>query len=79
MVMATTNDIHSHWASEKEKAAMNLAKLTHKHMPQSEDDIKSLLAYAMKYGSYEEAAEAVVEAAEWEVAYHMCKATENAQ
>lgn len=79
MVMATTNDIHSHWASEKEKAAMNLANLTHKHQPQTEDDVKTILAHAMKHGTYEEAAQAVVEAAEWEVAYHMCKATEDAK
>lgn len=67
--------IRDHWMKTKDAAAMNLARVTDKHEPHTEDEVKDLVARAFR-GTCKDAAEAIVEAMEWMIAYHMAKATE---
>lgn len=65
-----------HWSEMKSKASENISHLTEKKAPGCEEDIKHDLAYVLRHGSSNDAAEAIFEACEWAIAYHMCKASE---
>ena len=66
--MATDNT--SHWVSMMDKAATNIAVVTHSR-PEDEQGVKAQLAYALKHCSCRDVAEVVVEAAEWQFAHMM--------
>lgn len=64
---------HSYWVGMKDKAAKNLAGLTKKSVPETEMEAKKLVACAMKYGNYEDAACAIGEYCEWIMGHLMLK------
>lgn len=71
MAIHTAN---AYWHEMKSKAASSIAARAKKdHPPMSEDEAKRMLACAMKHGTYEDAADAIGEYAEWAVAYLMLK------
>ena len=63
-----------HWQEMKDKAAANIAHITEWAKPSDEDDLKKHVAHVLKHGNCHEAAEALVEAAEFMTACHMLKA-----
>lgn len=69
-----THTANAYWHEMKNKAARNIAKRINKDAaPASEEEAKHMLACAMKKGTYEDAADAIGEYAEWAVAYLMLK------
>lgn len=69
-----TMTAHAFWHEMKMKAATKIAERAKKHHPpMSEEEAKQMLACAMKNGTYETAADAIGEYAEWAVAYLMLK------
>ena len=59
------------WANMKDKAATKLSELSDWPRPDSEHSVKCTLAHVMRHGTYEEAADAIVEAVEWQVSCMM--------
>lgn len=66
------NVVHDYWHEMKVKAAKNIAARAGKVcVPETEDEAKNMLACAMRHGTYEDAADAIGEYAEWAAAHLM--------
>lgn len=68
-----------YWKHMKEEAAKNIACVTEKPMPTTEDEVKEHLAYTLKHGSCKETAEVIGEVCEWQCAHLMGMETETAR
>lgn len=70
--MPTTKS--AYWQEMKERAAMNIAHVSEDHEPETENEVKELVADVLKHGTCKDAAEVIVEAIEYMVSCHMLKA-----
>lgn len=66
--MATMSN-RAWWHEMMNKAARHLAEVSGRSMPETEDEVKCIVMHCLRHGTCAEAAEAVVEAAEWACAY----------
>ena len=66
-----TGTTHSYWVGMKHKAGENLAGITHHDVPETEDEAKAMVSYAMKHGTYQDAACAIGEYCEWIMSHLM--------
>lgn len=64
---------HDYWSAMIDRSASNLSKVAEDHIPETEHEVKELLADVMKHGTCKEAAEAIVEATEFMIAHHALK------
>ena len=69
-----TNAVRDYWHEMKVKAAKSIAARAGKaQSPETEEEAKRMLACAMRHGTYEEAADAIGEYAEWAAACLMLR------
>ena len=64
----------AYWQEMKEKAAEAVAGIADDHTPETERELKELLADILKHGTCRDAADAIVEAVEFMLSCHMLKA-----